>query len=488
MKTATLAVLASIIAATNGIDLHRRTDGPARVVSMATERRKIGNPVQRDRLRRRTVTVAANLDNEETLYFVNATLGTPAQTLRLHIDTGSSDLWVNTPSSELCKDPSDPCTFAGTYSANASSTYAYVGSYFNISYVDGSGASGDYVTDTFTIGSGSNASAATLSTLQFGIGYSSSSSQGILGIGYAINEVQVGRAGKAAYPNLPAQMVADGLIQSNSYSLWLNDLDADTGNMLFGGVDTARYSGSLQTLPVQKQAGVYSEFLITLTGLQLGSATLASDMALAVLLDTGSSLTYLPDPIVETIYNEVGATYDADEGAAYVPCSLADRANASVTFKFSHPSTITVDADELVLDLVTASGRRPTFRNGQDACLFGIAPAGRGTNVLGDTFLRSAYVVYDLDNNQISMAQTVFNTTASSVVEIGAGTSAVPDATLVADAVAATAGLILVGGSSSRGGSSDASSGSAGSPIHGALAIVTALAVSTMGGMGLFLI
>ncbi|KAL1896181.1 hypothetical protein Sste5346_004924 [Sporothrix stenoceras] len=479
MKSATtLAFLASaLIAVTDGLVLNKRTDGPPRVISMSTERRRVSNPAQRDRLRRRTAAVAASLDNEETLYFVNATLGTPAQSLRLHIDTGSSDLWVNTPSSALCKQASQPCAFAGTYTANSSSSYNYVGSYFNISYVDGSGASGDYVTDTFSIGTNGST---TLSKLQFGIGYSSSSSQGILGIGYEVNEVQVGRAGKAAYPNLPAQMVADGVIQSNSYSLWLNDLDADTGSILFGGVDTAQYSGSLQTLPVQKQAGVYSEFLITLTGLQLGSATLASDMALAVLLDSGSSLTYLPDTIVQTIYNQVGATYDSSEGAAYVPCSLADKANSSVTFEFSSPS-ITVGVDELVLDLITASGKRPTFRNGQTACLFGIAPAGSGTNVLGDTFLRSAYVVYDLDNNQISLAQTVFNTTASNVVEIGTGTTGVPDATAVANSVAATSGLTLVANDSK---SNDA----VGLPGRGAVAVLAALASSTLVGLSLILV
>lgn len=479
MKSATtLAVLASaLIAVTEGLVLQKRTDGPPRVISMSTERRRVNNPAQRDRLRRRATAVSASLDNEETLYFVNATLGTPAQSLRLHIDTGSSDLWVNTPGSTLCKQASSPCSFAGTYSANSSSTYNYVGSYFNISYVDGSGASGDYVTDTFSIG-GTNGSTS-LSKLQFGIGYSSSSSQGILGIGYEVNEVQVGRAGKAAYKNLPAQMVEDGIIQSNSYSLWLNDLDADTGSILFGGVDTAQYTGKLETLPVQKQAGVYSEFLITLTGLKLGSSTLASNMALAVLLDSGSSLTYLPDSIVQTIYNQVGATYDSSEGAAYVPCSLADKANSSVTFEFSSPS-ITVGVDELVLDLITASGKRPTFRNGQTACLFGIAPAGSGTNVLGDTFLRSAYVVYDLDNNQISLAQTVFNTTASNVLEITSGTSGVPDATLVANSVAATSGLTLVA-------NSNKDSGAAALSGRGAVAVLAALVSSTLVGLGLIL-
>jgi hypothetical protein len=61
---------------------------------------------------------------------------------------------------------------------------------------------------------------------------------------------------------------------------------------------------------------------------------------------------------------------------------------------------------------------------------------------LGDTFLRSAYVVYDLANNEISLAQTNFNATGTNVVEIGTGTGSVPDATTVANPVAATAGIL----------------------------------------------
>lgn len=375
----------------------------------------------------------AALDNKETLYYVNGSLGTPPQPLRLHLDTGSSDLWVNSPRSNECLQSSSPCKFAGTYAANASSTYAYVGSWFNITYVDGSGASGDYATDSFSIGS------TTLQKLQFGIGYESSSTQGILGLGYKVNEAQVGRARKPAYDNLPAQMVADGLIHSNAYSLWLNDLDSNTGSVLFGGVDTQQYTGNLQTLPIQSESGTYAEFLITLTSLGLGNTTVAGDLALAVLLDSGSSLTYLPDTVVNTIYGQVGAQYDDSAGVAYVPCSLAN-SQTNLTFTFSSP-TITVAMDELVLDMILTSGQRPTFSDGATACLFGVAPAGAGTNVLGDTFLRSAYVVFDLDNNAISLAQTRPNATASSVREITTGPHAVPDATLVANPVAATAGL-----------------------------------------------
>ncbi|KAI1427063.1 aspartic-type endopeptidase [Xylaria sp. FL1777] len=422
-----------------------------KVVNLSTQRRAVPNPLQRDRLRRRASSVEAALDNEETLYFVNATIGTPAQSFRLHLDTGSSDLWVNTPTSSLCASRSGPCDFAGSYVANDSSTYEYVGSWFNISYVDGSGASGDYVSDTITIGS------TTVDKLQFGIGYVSSSAQGILGIGYPANEVQVGRAQKDAYDNLPAALVSSGQISRNAYSLWLNDLDASRGSILFGGVDTEQYTGTLQTLPIQANGGVYSEFLITLTAITLGGSKIASNQALAVLLDSGSSLTYLPDEIVEVIYNKVGAQYDSSAGAAYVPCALASN-SSTLDFTFSTP-TISVDMGELILDLVSSSGRRPTFTDGQEACLFGIAPAGEGTNVLGDTFLRSAYVVYDIDNNQISLAQTKFNATTSAVEEIPTGTS-IPGATVVANSVAATSGVTRTDG---NGGASitDSSSGAA---------------------------
>lgn len=455
MKCTTIvALVATMMTSAEGINLRKRTDGAPRVVGMETQRKTVTDPNKRDQLRRRG-TVSANLDNEETLYFINATIGTPAQSLRLHLDTGSSDLWVNTASSTQCSQKSSPCDFAGTYDANSSSTYEFVGSWFNISYVDGSGASGDYVTDTITVGG------VTLTDFQFGVGYTSSSSQGILGIGYTVNEVQVGRAQLTAYDNLPAKMASSGNIASNAYSLWLNDLDANTGRILFGGVDTERFQGELYTLPVQPEGSLYSEFLITLTGVSFGDSTIAEDQALPVLLDSGSSLTYLPDSMAEAIFKEVSAQYDSSDGVAYVACSAADT-DTVVSYTFTQP-VINVTMDELVLDVYTSAGRRPQFTDGTEACLFGIAPAGEGTTVLGDTFLRSAYVVYDLDNNEVSLAQTNFNATESNVLEIGTGDDAVPSATAVADPVAATG----IGAATSTEGGLDLLSGAAASPLRG---------------------
>jgi hypothetical protein len=100
---------------------------------------------------------------------------------------------------------------------------------------------------------------------------------------------------------------------------------------------------------------------------------------------------------------------------------------------------------------------------GRPVCILGIGPAGNSVAVLGDTFLRSAYVVYDLANNEISLAQTNFNSTSENIQEIQKGTDGVPNATGVANAV------------------STAAVGTGGPRVNGPS--VTGVLMSTAGGM-----
>ncbi|OAA76369.1 candidapepsin-4 precursor [Akanthomyces lecanii RCEF 1005] len=382
-------------------------EGDPRVVQLSLQRRKIQDPVAYDRQRivKRGGTVQTDLRNLKTLYFFNASLGTPPQDLRLHLDTGSSDLW------------------------------------FNISYVDGSSAHGDYATDTFRfddIGIGN---------FQFGVGYMSSSPQGILGIGYPENEIQAVRSGQRPYDNLPARLVADGRIGTNAYSIWLDDINSTTGSLLFGGIDKSQYQGNLVTIPVQKVGSSYREFFITMTGLDSGSQPIANDMALAVLLDTGSSLTYLPDDLTDAVFQAVNATWLKQSQIAVIPCDKG-LSEDSITFHFSKPASISVLLRELVLPIISANGKPPRLPDGSTACLFGIFPSGNGARVLGDTFLRSAYVVYDIANNEVSLAQSNFDAkpAGSDVVEIGPGKNQLPDATAAPNPVSAKSGLPVPGG------------------------------------------
>jgi len=89
---------------------------------------------------------------------------------------------------------------------------------FNISYVDGSGSSGNYFQDVLTIGGG------TLNNFEMGLATTSSIGTGIMGIGYNTSEANVDTGNHTEYPNLPLAMVNQGLINSAAYSLWLNDL------------------------------------------------------------------------------------------------------------------------------------------------------------------------------------------------------------------------------------------------------------------------
>lgn len=394
------------------------------------------HPVERDRLRRRqTQTVSETLDNEETLYFANVSIGTPGQPLRLHIDTGSSDLWANSPNSQLCQSFQDPCQVSGTYDPNQSSSAKLVSNDFNISYVDGSGAVGDYVSDTLHIGG------QTLEGLQFGLGLASTSPEGILGIGYPSNEVQVNRNNKKSYANLPQALSNAKLTQSSAYSLWLDDLESSTGSILFGGVDTDKFHGTLSTLPIQQEFGTFSEFIITLSGLSLTkggkSQTFSTDLPIPVLLDSGSSLTYLPNDLTQKVYSAVNAQFDGQDQTAVVSCDLAQSSD-TLDFTFTDPK-ISVPMSELTINPGPGEdGSIATFADGSPMCIFGVSPTDGTTAVLGDTFIRSAYLVYDLSNNEISMAQTNFNATDSHVLEIGTGTAAVPSATVVPSPIQAS--------------------------------------------------
>lgn len=68
--------------------------------------------------------------------------------------------------------------------------------------------------------------------------------------------------------------------------------------MLFGGVDTDKFHGMLQTLLVQQEKGQYVQLVITLSGLTLLSSeqsqSFHQDLLTAAFLDFGASVTRLP--------------------------------------------------------------------------------------------------------------------------------------------------------------------------------------------------
>lgn len=161
-----------------------------------------------------------------------------------------------------------------------------------------------------------------------------------------------------------------------------------------------------------------------------------SNLALPVILDSGTTASYLPDEFIDPILSGVGAINDPGYGTI-VPCRLASSL-ANFTFGFGGLGgpTITVAFGQYLFPIFNQQGVQPEFTDGAGTvCAFNLLSSGTGPLILGDNFLRSAYVVYDLANNQIALANTNFNSTTSNVVEISG--SSIPGASFTATATAA---------------------------------------------------
>lgn len=98
--------------------------------------------------RRATGSAVTTPEEYDVEYLTPVQIGTPAQTLNLDFDTGSSDLWVYSDET-----PSDEVSGQSIYNSSASSTASKQSSLsWSISYGDGSSSSGDVFYDTVTIG------------------------------------------------------------------------------------------------------------------------------------------------------------------------------------------------------------------------------------------------------------------------------------------------------------------------------------------------
>ncbi|RMZ88014.1 hypothetical protein DV736_g4756, partial [Chaetothyriales sp. CBS 134916] len=392
-------------------------------------------------VRRQSKTVLSALSNELMLYLINVTVGTPPQAFSLQLDTGSSDIWFPAQSASICTE-SGGCP-VGTYNQEGSSSYSDPNlPAFEIQYVDGTEIEGDYISDVLRIGSTTltNMTMAQATKLN-------AQGIGIMGVGFTSGESAAESQG-FTYPNVIDVLKSEGFINTKAYSLWLDSLDSNVGSILFGGIDSSKFTGDLVALPIQldSQTDTISSFTVAWTGLTLtGSGNhvnLSPSSPQAAILDSGTTDTLLPDDIANSIFNGVGVTSDPTYGNV-IPCKVA---NDDLTFSFGFggetSATVNVSLSEFVTTLLTTDGSTPTFANGDEACSFAIDAAGQNPILFGDSFLRSAYVVYDLDDQLVGLAQTNFNADESNgkVQAFQSGSSGIPGAstTLAAVSVAQT--------------------------------------------------
>ena len=224
------------------------------------------------------------------------------------------------------------------------------------------------------------------------------------------------------------------MINSRLYSIYLNDWQSTSGSILFGGIDNSKYHGPLQTLDILPDTitGGIDQFITTVTDMSVkvngkttrvwahgspGADAYKNDNpSLPVLLDTGSAAWSVP----ESYYPVIAQKFPYVDRHGLCPCSAVDSED-TITLTFGGKIDITIPASEFIVPIYNRTTTDPyeTY-SGKNQCAFMIVPSkgtGQGFDTLGDSILRSMYLVYDLDNGQMSLAQANVNSTASSDIK-----------------------------------------------------------------------
>lgn len=341
-----------------------------------------------------------------------------------------------------------------------STTFKPLSQQLAISYGVGS-AKGTYASETLTLGS---ADGVALSNFTVGLVSNtnnilmasmaedgdSAPSNGIFGLGYPNLSMKTGEK--------PGHLVM-GLYQAKAisepiFSIFLNTQSAygNSGEMLLGGIDNSKFTGQMQYAPVisydvstymispnlganmtSKEANSQESHLYwavpgqgveTSSGYKQNSKTLQG-----YILDTGTTLTYVPSSVAKSIVmsvtqNAKTTEFDAINGVYQVSCSTAKK-TGSVSFLLSTSaattSTSPISIQVPIADLVIPLDDARTAATSK-SCMFGIAPSPVGldltsgeTWILGESTLRSLYTVYDLKENRVGFAKLANgNSTAAS--------------------------------------------------------------------------
>lgn len=336
--------------------------------------------------------VLAPLHNEGIYYSTDIYVGSNRQHLEVEVDTGSSDLWI--PASN---DKCNSCNEYGSFNPTESNTFKNLSEPFHIWYEDKSSALGTFVTDDLAFSSDGSP---TIDALQFALASHTSQNRGILGIGIEQQEFA-----SSEYPNTPFALANQGIIDKASYSIYLNSQDATTGTILFGGIDTDKFDGDLVKLPYTEEVNNRVAQYVQLNSVQYEDGSTLSINS-PVVLDSGTTFTYLPKDSFEAVGDKLGGQLEgASNNLHYlIDCDFRNK-EGHLTFEFSGIS-IKVPYSDLVANLYDSNNQ---FTGQCALAIFNF----NDINILGDNFLRHAYVYYDLQDKYVAIQQVKYSSSSS---------------------------------------------------------------------------
>ncbi|KAG0166134.1 hypothetical protein DFQ28_009043 [Apophysomyces sp. BC1034] len=312
----------------------------------------------------------------DIMYYGQIEIGTPPQKFNLDFDTGSSDLWI---ASTLCQNCGSN---QNRYDPNRSSSYQRDGRTWRIGYGDGSQASGILGTDTVNLGGlairGQTIELAQQESSQF----QSGPMDGLLGLGF--NTITTVRGVRTPVDNL----ISQGLISKPIFGVFLGkQSEGGGGEYIFGGYNPNHIGGQLTTVPVDNSQGWYS---IDIDGSSVGGRRVTGSFS--GILDTGTSLLLLENNLARQVASAYGAR-DNGDGTYTISCDTSRF--QPLVFNIAG-GQFEVSPDSLV------------YGNFGGQCIAGFGYGGLPFSILGDTFLKNNYVIFNQGVPEVQMAPARF--------------------------------------------------------------------------------
>ncbi|KAL4978060.1 aspartic peptidase domain-containing protein [Aspergillus desertorum] len=339
-------------------------------------------------------TVALHQDGLDFSYFSTVNVGTPGQPVWMMLDTGGANTWVF---GADCT--SSPCQMHNTFGDNSSSTVKTTSDTFMVGYGSGK-VSGNLVTDRLKI-------ADIDVQMTFGLATNATDDfrnypiDGILGLGRS-NDTSMG--GRRAFMDLVAQ---EGDLDSNivAFHMSRNSDGERDGTVTFGGVDKTKFKGDVSYTKVAESSIHWS---IPLDDASVNGKA-CGFIGKTAIIDTGTSYSLFPPNDAQTIHALIPGSKRLSDENYLVPCD----STAKVQFTFSGVSYTMSPKDYIGASLESGDGCVST--------IIAQAVFGDDVMILGDTFLKNVYSVFDFDNDRIGFAQlpgsdsTATNTTTATV-------------------------------------------------------------------------
>ncbi|KAN0108458.1 acid protease [Hyaloscypha variabilis] len=341
--------------------------------------------------------VTAEDQQNDSEYLCPVSIGTPAQTLNLDFDTGSADLWVWStllPSSVLSQGSGHTI-----FDHTKSSTFETAkGKKWQISYGDSSSASGTVGTDNVTIGGLTIKNQAVELATKMSDQFIQGAGDGLLGLAFGTINTVTPKPVATPVENMISEQDIPSSAELFTVNLgsWRDANDPDGGKSFytFGYIDQDTVTASGQEIaytPVDSSQGFW---MFNSTSATVNGTTVDQSGNTAI-ADTGTTLALVADATCTAIYNAIpGATYDSTQQGWVFPSSTTADQLPVVTFAVGD-TQFAVQKEDL------------GFADAGNGMVYG-GIQSRGTmtfDILGDTFLKGIYAIFDQGNSRFGAVQ-----------------------------------------------------------------------------------